>query len=156
MIPFWKVLIVVIVVFLLWSSLCESKEPYDVISPSPNGEQTTFSPTEQPTTTAASTTTSLMPTSDSSSSILLPSKAEIASLLPKVGENATSTQENIKNANFLISGFSNGINTVGSALKNPNLQLRSDPIVKKIPNVSVFNNSSFEADYYRKRFEIGS
>jgi len=60
----------------------------------------------------------------------------------------------LKSVNLLQAGSLVGINTVGSSLRNPNLQLRSDP-----PNpqgsVGPWNNSTIQPDTNRKPLEIG-
>ena len=60
----------------------------------------------------------------------------------------------LKDRNFLQSGHHIGINTVGQTLRNPNLQLRSEP-----PNpqakVSPWLQSTIDPDIGRKPFEIG-
>tara|TARA_Y100000996_G_C22394807_1_gene590693 strand:- start:68 stop:670 length:603 start_codon:yes stop_codon:yes gene_type:complete len=62
-------------------------------------------------------------------------------------------QGNVKNQNFLTSGYHMGINSVGSTLRNPNLQLRSEP-----PNprekVGPWMQSTIEPDLNRKPLEI--
>lgn len=61
----------------------------------------------------------------------------------------------LQNKNFVHSGHHVGINTVGQSLKNPNLQLRSEP-----PNpqaaVSPWLNSSFGPDLLRRPLEVAS
>lgn len=57
--------------------------------------------------------------------------------------------------NFLESSFHVGVNTQGNTLRNANLQLRSEPPNPIIP-VTIFNNSSYTPDIYRKPLEIGS
>ena len=81
-------------------------------------------------------------------------------LLPKGGLGASWDATNpvgmgdLKGGNFLSSGYHAGINTVGTTLRNANLDLRSDP-----PNprkaVSPFLNSTIEPDLYRRAMEIG-
>ena len=60
----------------------------------------------------------------------------------------------LKDRNFLQAGHNIGINTVGQTLRNPNLQLRSEP-----PNpqskVSPWQQSTIGPDVSRKPFEIG-
>ena len=56
--------------------------------------------------------------------------------------------------NMLEAGYHVGVNTIGSSLKNANLQIRSEPPNPIIP-VSIFNNSSITPDIYRKELEIG-
>ncbi len=76
---------------------------------------------------------------------------EAAALLPKDTDAAKSLQELLKSQDLLISGFASGINQ--SANKNPNLQLRSDPIIP-MQDISPFNQSSIQPDVFRKKFEI--
>ena len=53
---------------------------------------------------------------------------------------------NVESQNFLSSGFHVGINSVGQSLKNPNLQLRSEPPNPQSP-VSPWLQSSFGPRY---------
>lgn len=82
-------------------------------------------------------------------------------LLPKDAANSKWAQVNpagqgdVKDQNFLSAGYLIGINTIGSSLKNPNLQLRSEPVIPKVA-VGPFLNSSYEAsDVLRRPLEIG-
>lgn len=82
-------------------------------------------------------------------------------LLPKDAANSKWAQLNpagqgdIRDQNFLTAGIHYGINTIGSSMKNPNLQLRSEPPCPQIP-VSIFNNSTITPDVVRKELEIGN
>lgn len=60
----------------------------------------------------------------------------------------SSTINDLSSQQFLTPGFTTGINTVGSSLKNPNISLRPDPPIPKI-NVPMAQ-SSYEPDLYRK------
>ena len=82
-------------------------------------------------------------------------------LLPKDAANSKWAQVNpagqgdVKDQNYLTAGYMVGINTVGSSLKNANLQLRSEPVIPKMA-VGPFLNSSYEAsDALRRPLEIG-
>lgn len=61
---------------------------------------------------------------------------------------------NLQSVNFLQAGYHHGIDTVGSTLRNANLQVRSEP-----PNprtkVSPWMNSTIEPDLMRVPLEIG-
>jgi len=82
-----------------------------------------------------------------------------ADLLPK-DTNSQWAQLNpaggadFKNVNLLKAGYNIGIDTVGSSLRNGNLQLRSEP-----PNpttiVSPWMNTTIEPDLMRAPLEIG-
>lgn len=56
--------------------------------------------------------------------------------------------------NFLNAGYLIGVDTIGSTLRNPNLQIRSEP-----PNpqmvVSPWMNTTIEPDVFRQPLEIG-
>jgi hypothetical protein len=65
-----------------------------------------------------------------------------------------SGEGNLKDRNFLQSGYHIGINTVGQTLRNANLQLRSEPPCPQVV-VSPFIQSTITPDVSRKPFEIG-
>jgi len=58
------------------------------------------------------------------------------------------------NLNILNAGFHHGIDTVGSTLRNANLQLRSEPANPRAP-VSPWLQSTIEPDLNRRPLEIG-
>ena len=61
----------------------------------------------------------------------------------------------LSNRNFLQAGWATGVSTVGSTMRNANLQLRSDP-----PNpqkvVSPWMQTTIGPDLARKPFELGT
>lgn len=81
-------------------------------------------------------------------------------LLPKDAANSKWAQVNpagqgdLKDKNFLNAGFHIGINTVGNSLRNPNLQLRSEPPNPQL-KVSPWNQTTMESDLNRRPLEIG-
>uniref|UniRef100_A0A6C0CTV8 Minor capsid protein P11 C-terminal conserved region domain-containing protein n=1 Tax=viral metagenome TaxID=1070528 RepID=A0A6C0CTV8_9ZZZZ len=81
-------------------------------------------------------------------------------LLPKDAANSKWAQVNpagqgdLKDKNFLNAGFHIGINTVGNSLRNPNLQLRSEPPNPQL-KVSPWNQTTIESDLNRRPLEIG-
>jgi|TARA_B110000285_G_scaffold54463_1_gene62022 hypothetical protein len=89
------------------------------------------------------------------------STLEPSDLLPSDKNNEwaklnPSGQGELADVNLLQAGYHSGINTVaGQAMRNSNLQLRSDPPVNK-ENVGPWNNSTIEADSSRLNFEIAS
>jgi hypothetical protein len=60
----------------------------------------------------------------------------------------------LKNLNMLSAGHHYGINTVGSSLRNANLQLRSEPAIPQV-DVGPWNNTTIEPDNLRRPLEIG-
>lgn len=64
-----------------------------------------------------------------------------------------SGQGSVGDQNFLNAGFHTGVNTVGQTLRNPNLQLRSEPPNPQV-QVSPWMNTSMEPDTNRRAMEI--
>jgi cell division septation protein DedD len=87
-------------------------------------------------------------------------KTTVQDLLPKDAANTTwaqvtpAGQGELKDQNFLSAGHHVGINTVGQSMRNPNLQLRSEPPNPKM-QVSPWNQSTMEYDTSRRHFELG-
>lgn len=63
-------------------------------------------------------------------------------------------QGELGDQNFLEAGFHIGTNTKGQTLRNPNLQLRSEPPCPQV-KVSPWMQSTIEADTNRRALEIG-
>ena len=61
---------------------------------------------------------------------------------------------NLKNVNLLRAGHHIGVNTVGSSLRNANLQVRSEPQNPRM-KVCPWNQSTIEPDDTRRPLEIG-
>lgn len=76
---------------------------------------------------------------------LLPSDSEWSNVAPSKG---------LENVSFLSAGHNFGTNTVGSSLRNANLQVRSEPVIQKV-NTGPWNESTIDADTTRKALEIG-
>ena len=80
-------------------------------------------------------------------------------LLPKdvnsQWSNINPASADLKNINLLSAGQLIGINTVGSSLRNPSLQERSEPVIPKT-NIGPWNQSTIDADTLRRPLEIGS
>lgn len=99
------------------------------------------------------TVTSGVPSSCNRQDIANPSE-----LLPRKDNEFGNMNQNgsgdLENINLLKAGYHAGIDTVGSTLRNSNLQLRSEP-----PNptnkVSPWMNSTIEPDLMRVPLEIG-
>jgi hypothetical protein len=69
--------------------------------------------------------------------------------------NVNPANADLKNINLLSAGQLIGINTVGSSLRNPSLQERSEPIIPKT-NIGPWNQSTIDADTLRRPLEIGT
>lgn len=79
-------------------------------------------------------------------------------LLPKDANNEWSNimpNNDLKNVHMLNAGHHIGINSVGTSLRNANLQLRSEPVIPQT-NIGPWNNTTIEPDNLRRPLEIGS
>jgi hypothetical protein len=90
------------------------------------------------------------------------SVANPADLLPKDANskwsalNPTSMNSgDILMPDLLQAGYHIGLDTIGQTLRNPNLQLRSDPIIAKA-DIGPWNQSTIEPDYGRVPLELGA
>ena len=82
-------------------------------------------------------------------------------LLPSDMNNSWANLNPVGNADLRNISLLNptqltGINTQGSSLRNPNLQLRSEPPNPRMNTNSPWNISTIEGDQFRKTLEIGS
>jgi hypothetical protein len=68
--------------------------------------------------------------------------------------NINPASNDLKNLNLLTPNQVIGINTVGSSLRNANLQVRSEPAIPKA-NVGPWNASTIDNDTFRRPLEIG-
>jgi len=82
-------------------------------------------------------------------------------LLPRDAANSKWAQMNpagqgdVRDANFLTAGYHVGIDTVGSSMRNPNLQLRSEPPAPTTPVSPWMISSITYSDVNRRPLEIG-
>ena len=63
-------------------------------------------------------------------------------------------QGNVNTPDLLQAGYHIGLDTIGQTMKNPNLQLRSDPIIPK-KEIGPWNQSTYEPDLMRVPLEVG-
>ena len=114
---------------------------------------------ETGTDSAAPSTT--IPSVDASQPPMTPAIANPNELLPTDANSqwaalnpVNMNQGSILNGDMLQAGYHIGLDTIGQTLKNPNLQLRSDPIIPK-QDVGPWNQSTYEPDYGRVPLEVG-
>ena len=101
-------------------------------------------PMSMPSSTASNYTNQAV----ANPSDLLPSdkNSQWANLNPSGG--------NVAIPDLLQAGYHIGLDTIGQTLKNPNYQLRSDPIIEK-QNTGPWQQSTIEPDYGRIPLEVG-
>ena len=66
----------------------------------------------------------------------------------------TMNQGDVLMPDLLQAGYHIGLDTIGQSLRNPNYQLRSDPVIPK-SEVGPWNQSTIEPDLGRVPLEIG-
>lgn len=88
---------------------------------------------------------SLQPVANPSDLLPKDSNSQWASLNP-------ISQGNVAIPDLLQSGYHIGLDTIGQTLKNPNYQIRSDPIIEK-KDIGPWQQSTIEPDYGRVPFE---
>jgi hypothetical protein len=64
-------------------------------------------------------------------------------------------QGDILMPDLLQAGYHIGLDTIGQSLRNPNLQLRSDPVIPK-SDIGPWNQSTIEPDLGRVPLELGA
>ena len=62
--------------------------------------------------------------------------------------------QGVTTPDLLQAGYHIGLDSIGQTLKNPNLQLRSDPIIPK-KEIGPWNQSTYEPDLMRVPLEVG-
>lgn len=97
--------------------------------------------------------TSCFPRSSLTAKDLLP--ADLDATNSKWANMNPSTGASIDDQNLLTAGWTVGVNTVQNTLRNPNLQLRSEP-PNPVKPVSPWMISTIGPDTNRKDLEIGS
>ncbi len=114
----------------------------------PIGQNEVFAPA-----TGMTTTQGLPPTCNQAST------AKPSELLPRDQNNEWAKlnpqgNSDLNNVNMLSSGFHAGIDTIGSTLRNANLQVRSEP-PNPTTKVSPWMQTTIEPDLMRVPLEIG-
>lgn len=155
-----NILIVLVVLVLLWAfytyfytknSLFDNMTVQDIsANPVPSTGSSIVDPSLR--TTAAQ----VVPGADGYNKIPTNNPSE---LLPKDKNSPWATVKGDDKGDVFIpslldAGYMIGLDTIGSTLKNPNLQIRSEPIIPKV-TVSPWNQSSYENDLGRVPLEIG-
>lgn len=80
---------------------------------------------------------------------LLPADSEADTWAAKIDQTGLTPQYR----SFIEAGEHVGTDTRGGVMKNANLQIRSDPPIPR-EDVGPWQNSTFQADPYRRQFEI--
>ncbi len=151
-----KVLLLLIVLVVVWLLFSYSNTKLNVFDKMSDGkiedkqpsvkETSAQNVTPAPTVNSGYTAQSVANPTD-----LLPQdkNSEWAALNP-----VAMNQGNIAMPDLLQAGYHIGLDTIGQTLRNANLQLRSDPIIKKA-DIGPWNQSTIEPDLARVPLEVG-
>jgi hypothetical protein len=141
-----RLFILIVFAVLAWFLLSYSGSKSFSLDSMETGTNSAASPTPPTTASAPSA-----PASIANPNELLPTDAnsQWAALNP-----VNMNQGSMLNGDMLQAGYHIGLDTIGQTLKNPNLQLRSDPIIPK-QDVGPWNQSTYEPDYGRIPLEVG-
>jgi len=167
-----KVIILVVFIVLAWGLSSYSGEKIGVIDRFDNGVPVgavegyvppamANAPSSQPSMKPnPSATNAQSPTQPSAGQYSLHSTTNPSDLLPS-DQNSQWTNLNPSAGNgpvmpdLLQAGYHIGLDTIGQTLRNPNYQLRSDPIIPK-SDIGPWNQSTIEPDLGRIPLEVGA
>jgi hypothetical protein len=162
-----RTLVLIIFLVLAWALFAYSGSKLNVYDGLADGSVATTAPTvptlpaslPSPAASPASVPASVpssVPSGYSAQAVANPSD-----LLPKDSNSQWSAlNPNTMNGgdilmpDLLQAGYHIGLDTIGQSLRNPNLQLRSDPVIQKA-DVGPWHQSTIEPDYGRVPLEIG-
>lgn len=161
-----RTLVLIIFLVLAWALFAYSGSKvnvYDTLADGSSGPVTgPTPPTAATPATEGITGGSSSQSSSSNSGYASQSVANPSDLLPKDSNSQWSAlNPNTMNGgdilmpDLLQAGYHIGLDTIGQTLRNPNLQLRSDPIINKA-DIGPWNQSTIEPDYGRVPLELGA
>lgn len=154
-----KVLVLIIFLVLVWAlysysgsktftldNMSDGSDPSMMTAPKavPNAASTV-----QQAVAAAPSGYAMQPVANPSDLLPNDSNNQWASLNP-----TTMNKGDILMPDLLQAGYHIGLDTIGQTLRNPNLQLRSDPVIQK-SDIGPWNQSTIEPDYGRVPLELG-
>jgi hypothetical protein len=152
-----RVLILILFIILAWALFYYSGSKSLAFDGMDGGFPSTAATNAPPMATAAPAMAASSGVSSTGGYALQP-VANPSELLP-VDQNSQWSALNPNTMNqgmpdLLQAGYHIGLDTIGQTLRNPNLQLRSDPLIPK-SEVGPWNQSTIEADVGRVPLEIG-
>jgi hypothetical protein len=157
-----RTLVLIIFLVLAWALFSYSGSKINVYDQMGDGTVTATAPVVN-NVAAASNQASVAPSSPAQSAgYATQPVANPVDLLPKDVNSKWSAlnptamnQGDILMPDLLQAGYHIGLDTIGQTLRNPNLQLRSDPIIQKA-DIGPWNQSTIEPDLGRVPLELGT
>jgi hypothetical protein len=155
-----RVLVLIIFLILAWALYSYSGSKTLVMDRMSDGSAPNGAPVApQPVANAASTVQqggaaapsgyALQPVANPSDLLPKDANSQWASLNP-----SSMNKGDILMPDLLQAGYHIGLDTIGQTLRNPNLQLRSDPVIQK-SEIGPWNQSTIEPDFARVPLELG-
>jgi hypothetical protein len=163
-------IVIIVVLLIIWALLSYSNSKTSVLDNYQN--VTNFADTVAPgpdqyknnvaTTASSLNSANKMPPAGVANGYALAPVANPADLLPKPS-NMTGALNPVSNVaagtpfptDLIQAASLQGLDTIGSSLRNPNLDLRSDPIIPKV-NIGPWYQSTIEPDLARVPLELGA
>jgi hypothetical protein len=158
-----RVIVLLIFIVIAWALLTYSGSKgsvHDLMStgdagssgahpPSVSAPASASAPASNPAASAPGKGYALQPVANPSDLLPQDQNSQWSALNPN-----SANKGDILMPDLLQAGYHIGLDTIGQTLRNPNLQLRSDPLIPK-SDVGPWNQSTIEADIGRVPLEIG-
>lgn len=154
------ILVIVVVLFIIWALMSYSNSKRMVMDNMSNQDSSmASSQSDLAKPSVQGAPVNMQPPNSQSGDYALKPVSNPSDLLPKDKHSKWADLNPVNNGNpqlpdLLQAGNLQGLDTIGQTLKNPNLQLRSDPIIVK-QAVGPWNNSTYEPDLARVPLELG-
>lgn len=151
-----KVIVFILVAVLIYALYVYSGSKYLVFDSMQNASPVVAAPSNSETEVQVAPVAPTPPAVSSLKPVTNP-----ADLLPKDTNSAWGSFSPAQSVSSMLmpdllqAGYHAGLNTIGQSLKNPNLQLRSDPVIPRVPT-GPWNQSTIEDPPIRREFEIGN
>jgi hypothetical protein len=157
-----RVIVLIIFIVIAWALLSYSGSKGSVHDLMSTGHSDASAPASESLPSSPSSPSSPSgPSTPAGKGYALQPVANPADLLPQdqnsqwsaLNPNAMNKGD-ILMPDLLQAGYHIGLDTIGQTLRNPNLQLRSDPLIPK-SDIGPWNQSTIEPDIGRVPLEIG-
>ena len=153
-----KIVLLVIILVAVWLLYSYSNNKMNVFDKMSDGKSTDSQ--KQPTVNETSAQ-NVKPAPAVNGGYTAQSVANPTDLLPQDKNSewaalnpVAMNQGNVAMPDLLQAGYHIGLDTIGQTLRNANLQLRSDPVIKKA-DVGPWHQSTIEPDLARVPLEVG-
>jgi len=151
-----KIVLLVIILVAVWLLYSYSNTKMDVLDKMSDGKIEDKQPTVKETSAQ-----NVVPAPTVNGGYTAQSVANPTDLLPQDKNSewaalnpVAMNQGNVAMPDLLQAGYHIGLDTIGQTLRNANLQLRSDPVIRKA-DIGPWNQSTIEPDLARVPLEVG-